>query len=129
MARSRNRGRNRNRNRNKSQQQGQNQGQQQGQGGQGKRRRRRGNRQRQAASLWGEVERLPDPQSGFRISESPDAVVRSLGTPPLPGREQIAGHYFVAIYQRAVMTAGALAASGGLLSTEELEREFDDSDD
>lgn len=52
-----------------------------------------------------------------RISVTPDptSTVRSLGKPPLVGREMVAEHYFEAVYQRAVAMAGALAAAGDLL--------------
>lgn len=52
-----------------------------------------------------------------RISVTPDptSTVRSLGKPPLGGRETVAEHYFEAVYQRAVAMAGALAAAGDLL--------------
>ena len=52
-----------------------------------------------------------------RISVTPDptSTVRSLGKPPLVGREMVAEHYFEAMYQRAVAMAGALAAAGSLL--------------
>lgn len=52
-----------------------------------------------------------------RISVTPDptSTVRSLGKPPLVGREMVAEHYFEAVYQRAVAMAGALAAAGSLL--------------
>lgn len=53
----------------------------------------------------------------LRISVTPDptSTVRSLGKPPLVGREMVAEHYFEAVYQRAVAMAGALAAAGNLL--------------
>lgn len=142
MSRNRNRGRGRNRaaagsaSGNRAQPSGNGEarstsGDRQGQAqqGKGRRRRRGGQRPKPSTDFWGDVAELPEPQTGLRISEQPDAVVRSLGPPPLPGREQIAGHYFLAIYQRAVMTAGALAASGGLIATEELSKEFESSDD
>ena len=52
-----------------------------------------------------------------RISVTPDptSTVRSLGKPPLVGRETHAEIYFEAVYQRAVAIAGALAAAGNLL--------------
>lgn len=52
-----------------------------------------------------------------RVSVTPDptSTVRSLGKPPLVGREMVAEHYFEAVYQRAVAMAGALAAAGDLL--------------
>jgi len=50
-----------------------------------------------------------------RITDAPAAVPRSLGLPPLPGHEAVAEHYFTVVYERAVATAGALAAAGGLI--------------
>ncbi len=128
-ARKRSRGRNR-----KS---GANDGQQQGQGGGGNRnkggKRRRGgsNRRREGAGFWGDVEKLPPAQPDIRITATPDALPRSLGAPPLTGHEKIATHYFTAIYERAVTTAGALAAAGGLIEPDDLVEELgaEDSDD
>ena len=51
----------------------------------------------------------------IRVTPDPTSTVRSLGKPPLNGREMVAEHYFEAVYQRAVAMAGALAAAGGLL--------------
>lgn len=53
----------------------------------------------------------------------PGAMVRSLGPPPLFGGGGNAEHYFAAIYDRAAMLAGALAAASGLL---ELDTDRDD---
>lgn len=78
-------------------------------------RNRRSNQQQDTTSFWGEASQLPEPKTDVRITDDPDAVPRSLGTPPLPGQEAIAGHYFAAVYDRAVATAGALAAAGGLI--------------
>jgi hypothetical protein len=78
-------------------------------------RNRRSNQPQDTTSFWGEASQLPDPKTDVRITDDPDAVPRSLGTPPLPGQEAIAGHYFAAVYDRAVATAGALAAAGGLI--------------
>jgi len=102
------------------------------QGGQGQRaasrakgRNRRGARQRkEPVSFWGDPARLPTAEKDVRISEDAAAVVRSLGPPPLPGREQISEHYFEAVYDRAVMVAGALAAAGGLIEPEDLVEEY-----
>lgn len=49
------------------------------------------------------------------VTTDPTSTVRSLGKPPLGGRETVAEHYFEAVYQRAVAMAGALAAAGNLL--------------
>lgn len=62
---------------------------------------------------------LPDILTEMRpvsVTEDPTSTVRSLGKPPLAGREAAAEHYFEAVYQRAVAMAGALAAAGGLLA-------------
>lgn len=52
------------------------------------------------------------------VTPDPTSTVRSLGKPPLAGRETVAEHYFEAVYQRSVAMAGALAAAGGLLCDE-----------
>lgn len=70
--------------------------------------------------FWGDPEKLPEPRPDVRITEDPAAVPRSLGTPPLPGQEKVAEHYFAAVYDRAVGVAGALAAAGGLIDPDAL---------
>ncbi len=50
------------------------------------------------------------------VTPDPTSTVRSLGKPPLGGRETAAEHYFEAVYGRAVNMAGALAASANLLA-------------
>jgi hypothetical protein len=67
------------------------------------------------AGFWGDPELLPAMQRDVRITDAPAAVPRSLGSPPLPGHEVVAEHYFRVVYERAVGTAGALAAAGGLI--------------
>jgi hypothetical protein len=67
------------------------------------------------AGFWGEAAALPEMQRDVRITDAPAAVPRSLGPPPLPGHEAVAEHYFRVVYERAVGTAGALAAAGGLI--------------
>ncbi len=66
-------------------------------------------------SFWGRPGDLPPVETDVRITDDPAAVPRSLGPTPLPGHEAIAEHYFTAVYNRAVATAGALAAAGGLI--------------
>lgn len=102
----------------------------------GKRRRnrssqRRGQGQRpkqpkDGRQFWGEAERLPSARTDVRLTNDPDAVPRSLGPPPLPGHESIAAHYFGVVYDRAVTTASALAAAGGLIDPDALTGEDDD---
>lgn len=102
-----------------------------GGGGQKRQRKRAGNRKTRqrprgpereqapgrndAAGFWGEPELLPAMARDVRITDDPAAVPRSLGLPPLPGHEAVAEHYFTVVYERAVATAGALAAAGGLI--------------
>lgn len=116
----------------------------QGQGGQGNRgkknrrrnKRRRGGRRRsgtppreEGTGFWGEADKLPAPQNEVRMTEDPGAVPRSLGTPPLPGHEHIAQHYFELVYDRAVTTASALAAAGGLIEPDELTEVGEEAED
>ena len=97
-------GRNRNRRRNRNRNRG-------GGGGGGN----KGSQTPSGAGFWGEADKLPAPVQDVRITDDPAAVARSLGSPPLPGHEKIAEHYFTVVYERAVQTAGALAAAGGLI--------------
>ncbi|WP_323673247.1 hypothetical protein [Candidatus Poriferisodalis multihospitum] len=63
---------------------------------------------------------LPDILTEARrisVTTDPTSTVRSLGKPPLAGREAAAEHYFEAVYQRAVAMAGALAAAGDLFAS------------
>lgn len=76
------------------------------------------------AGFWGDAAKLPAPTRDVRITEEPAAVARSLGAPPLPGHENIAEHYFTVVYERAVQTAGALAAAGGLIDPDALAEEL-----
>ena len=109
-----------------------------GGGGNNRKRRNRNNRNRKdrnkggggrgqtpsGAGFWGDASRLPAPTADVRITDDPAAVARSLGSPPLPGPEKIAEHYFTVVYERAVQTAGALAAAGGLIDPNALAEEM-----
>lgn len=104
-----------------------------GQSGRGRSRRTRRNRRRRpqqtpsdGAAFWGDTSMLPTLPNDIRMTAEASAVPRSLGPPPLPGHEAVAGHYFNAVYQRAVTTAGALAAAGGLIDPEALLGDVDD---
>ena len=48
-------------------------------------------------------------------------MIRSLGPPPLPGRENIAEQYFALAYDKAARRAVALAAASGLIDLSEPE--------
>lgn len=86
-------------------------------------RRRKGPRKKKVDPrvFWGDPEQLAE-LGGERatITTNPSAVVQSLGRPPLSGQQNAAEHYFVAVYDRAVNLAAALAAAGGLIEAEEL---------
>jgi hypothetical protein len=75
-------------------------------------------------AFWGDAEKLPVAQREVRMTTDPSAVPRSLGPPPLPGHETAAEHYFAAVYDRAVTTAGALAAAGGMIDPDTLADEL-----
>ncbi|MTV26373.1 hypothetical protein FTX61_13250 [Nitriliruptoraceae bacterium ZYF776] len=98
-----------------------------GGGGGGNRGRKGGNNRRRRLEhlhdqdrFWGDPDALPEVEQDVRITDHPAAVPLSLGPPPLPGHEKIAEHYFGVVYERAVGTAGALAAAGGLIEPESL---------
>lgn len=94
--------------------------------------RRRGNKKRggrarkktvsakAVAEFWGDAEAVPSPEGNIRIAKDTSAVVRSLGRPPMGGQDTLAEHYFVAVYDRAVTLASALAAAGDLIEPQEL---------
>jgi hypothetical protein len=79
----------------------------------------RGRRPSSGRDFWGSENREEEPASLIRPSEDPTAMIRSLGPPPLPSRETVAEHYFVAVYDKAASLAVALAAASGLLDTSE----------
>lgn len=85
-------------------------------------RRRKGARKKKVDPrlFWGNPELLEeyDPP-GAVITSKPAAAVLSLGRPPLSGQQNAAEHYFTAVYDRAVTLAGALAAAGDLIETDE----------
>jgi hypothetical protein len=76
----------------------------------------KGRKPTSARDFWG-VERDDDPPALIRPSDDPTAMIRSLGPPPLPSRETVAEHYFVAVYDKATALATALAAASDLLDT------------
>jgi hypothetical protein len=82
--------------------------------------RRRGAGKPKQIDLWRPVPQLRDPEPITPASD-PTAVVRSLGSPPLPGQAAVAEHYLAAVAERAAGLATALAAAGGLLAEPEQE--------
>jgi len=86
-------------------------------------RRRKGPRKKKVDPrvFWGDAEQLAElGEKKATITTNPSAVVQSLGRPPLSGQQNAAEHYFVAVYERAVNLAAALAAAGNLIEAEEL---------
>jgi len=71
-----------------------------------------------ARDFWG-TDRDDDTIALIRPSDDPTAMIRSLGPPPLPSRETVAEHYFVAVYEKATALATALAAASDLLDMED----------
>jgi hypothetical protein len=59
----------------------------------------------------------------IRRLDDPSAMVRSLGPPPLPGREIVAEQSFALAYDKAARRAVALAAAFGLMDLSELEED------
>jgi hypothetical protein len=87
----------------------------------GQRRRRsrsKGRKSVSPAEFWGDPDATPPEAPRVVAVEDPTAMVRSLGPAPLAGRENVSQHYFAAVYERAAMLAGALAATAGLLESE-----------
>jgi hypothetical protein len=72
-------------------------------------------RQRPGNDLWRAV---PDPPEAPTVEPATDpaALIRSLGTPPLPGQTAVAEHYLAAVVERASGVATALAAAAGMLA-------------
>jgi hypothetical protein len=81
----------------------------------------RGGRARKPSmrDFWGVERDDEEPPALIRPSDDPTAMIRSLGPPPLPSRETVAEHYFVAVYEKATALATALAAASDLLDAEE----------
>ena len=65
--------------------------------------------------FWDGVDAGDEAPPLVRSPEDPSAMIRSLGPPPLPGRETIAENYFAVAYDKAARRAVALAAASGLI--------------
>jgi hypothetical protein len=84
----------------------------------------RSNPRRKAAprrDFWDGGVAADEPVALVRSPDDASAMIRSLGPPPLPGRETIAEHYFAAAYDKAARRAVALAAASGLMDLTEPE--------
>jgi|GEM_PF-4505190 len=73
--------------------------------------------------FWGDsaaLANLADDTSKIKTSPRPDALISSLGRPPLSVAQAVAEGHFSSLYGRAVMLAGALAAAGDLVDYEDI---------
>jgi hypothetical protein len=66
-------------------------------------------------AFWGDPGTALSAPERIRRSAEPDAMIRSLGPPPLTGQEPVASQYFAIMYDKAAALAGALAAAADLL--------------
>jgi hypothetical protein len=71
--------------------------------------------------FWDGADAGDEPVALVRSPDDPSAMIRSLGPPPLPGRETIAENYFALAYDKAARRAVALAAASGLMDLSEPE--------
>ena len=76
-------------------------------------------RQEASDEFWHGAGKMPDPPPKIQVAEEAAAVIRSLGEPPLTGQEEVAKHYFDAVYLRSVNLAGALAAAAEMIGDED----------
>ena len=85
-----------------------------GQGGGGK------TKAKKAVDFWAVPGAVPaDLATAVHVPDDPTVLVRSLGTPTLPGQGANAEHYFTAVYDKASHVAYALAVANGLLADED----------
>jgi hypothetical protein len=78
----------------------------------------RSNARRRSApqrDFWGSESLKDTPVEQIRPADDPTVMLRSLNSPPLPGRETVAVHYFAAVAEKAASLAVALAAASELL--------------
>ena len=92
----------------------------------GPRRRRSGERPRGGRrragpqrDFWGNEATESDEPPLIVPATDPTVMLHSLSSPPLPGRETVAVHYFAAVAEKAASLAFALAAASDLLDDED----------
>jgi hypothetical protein len=73
--------------------------------------------------FWGADEAEQADLELIQVAQVPTTMVLSLGPPPLPGHDQLAEHYFTAVYDKASSLATALAATADLLDFDSLDDE------
>ena len=77
--------------------------------------------------FWGTPPSDDDEVDFIRPAADPTVMLRSLSSPPLPGRETVAVHYFAAVAEKAASLAVALAAASELLDMDDYDDEDDDA--
>ncbi|HJM28558.1 MAG: hypothetical protein QF596_05695 [Acidimicrobiales bacterium] len=82
--------------------------------GQNRKKRRRSRNRADPRKFWGNIDNLPEPIYGLPTPKATQAVLASLGKPPIPGQETPSLEFLNAIYDRSAGLAFALAAAGGL---------------
>ena len=86
--------------------------------------RTRARRKTPQRDFWGnDATESDEPPMIIPVSD-PTVMLHSLSSPPLPGRETVAVHYFAAVAEKAAGLAVALAAASDLLDTDD-----EDADD
>jgi hypothetical protein len=75
--------------------------------------------------FWGSADALAEPAVRIAPADDPTVMLHSLSSPPLPGRETVAVHYFAAVAEKAASLAVALAAASDLLDLGDDEYEHD----
>jgi hypothetical protein len=91
----------------------------------------RGGRRRPAPQrdFWGNEATESDEPPLITPSTDPTVMLHSLSSPPLPGRETVAVHYFAAVAEKAASLAFALAAASDLLDDEDADAPDDELDE
>ena len=90
---------------------------------------RRGRRVAPPRDFWGNEATESDEPPLIIPAPDPTVMLHSLSSPPLPGRETVAVHYFAAVAEKAASLAVALAAASDLLDDEYGVEYDDDADD
>lgn len=93
----------------------------------GNSRRRSGKSQRRKRvdpkKFWGDmslIDELAEQQKLTKMSAKPEAVIQSLGRVPLSWPQESVDERLKAVYERASMLAGALAAANDQIDTDDL---------
>ena len=78
--------------------------------------------------FWGNADVIAEPAVRIAPADDPTVMLHSLSSPPLPGRETVAVHYFAAVAEKAASLAVALAAASDLLDLDDDEHDEEDDE-